>query len=147
MSEEKSLSAKQLAVIEDLFEGEQEHEILKKHKLSRKIYEKWLVNEAFKDQLDRRITWEYRRSELMLARKARQAVSNLVKLTEPEKGEIARKACVDLITISANRSAGNNTIQAVNPSPSPESPPFTHETAGKLLAVLAKEKTAENVVS
>ena len=146
MSEEKSLSARQLAVIEDLFEGEQEHEILKKHKLSRKRYEKWLADEAFKDQLNRRITFEYRRSELILARKACQAVSKLAGLTDSQQSETARKACVDLITISANHSAGTQTTPGDNPAPSPESPPFTQDTAGKLLAVLAEEKTAENVV-
>jgi len=139
MSKEKVLSAKQLAVIEDLFEGKQEQEILKKHKLSRKLYEKWLANETFNRRLDRRAEWENRRSELMLARKAREAVSSLVKLTESKQSETARKACVDLITISANRSAGSSATQADNPASSPDSQPLPPETAGKLLAVLAEE--------
>jgi len=139
MSREKPLSAKQLAVIDDLFEGTQEREILKKHNLSRKLYEKWLADDAFNRRLDRRIEWENRRGEFMLARKARDAVSSLVKLTEQEKGETARKACIDLITISANRSAGSSAMQADNPAPGPESPPILPETASKLLAVLAED--------
>ena len=141
MSKEKPLSAKQFAVIEDLFEGElKEREILKKHNLSRKLYEKWLVDESFNDQLDRRAEWEYRHSELMLARKAREAVSNLVALTKSKQQETARKACVDLITISANRASGTNPPPDENPVPPPESPPLSPETAGKLLAVLAEQQ-------
>ena len=147
MSKEKSLSAKQLAVIEDLFEGKKEQEILKKHNLSRKLYEKWLADETFNRRLDRCAEWENRRSEFMLARSARDAVSKLAGLTKSQQSETARKACVDLITISANRSAGSQTTPGDNPAPSSESPSLTHETASKLLAVLAKEKTAENAVS
>jgi hypothetical protein len=74
-------------------------------------------------------------------------VSNLAGLTKSEQSETARKACVDLITISANRSAGSQTTPGDNPAPSPESPSLPPETASKLLAFLAKEKTAVNVVS
>jgi hypothetical protein len=142
MSKEKSLSAKQLAVIEDLFEDElQERLMLEKHKLSRKLYNKWLADESFNRQLDRRVKWENRRSEFLLARKARDAVSSLVKLTESGKGETARKACLDIITISANRSAADTiSAQADNPAPSPESTPLPPETAGKILAVLAEQQ-------
>ena len=146
MSKEKPLSAKQLDVIEDLFEGKQEQEILEKHKLSKKLYNKWLADESFNNQLDRRIEWENRRSEFILARKARQAVSNLVGLTESKQPETARKACLDIITISANlltgtRLAGTPAVPGDNPTSPPGSPNFSHETAGKLLAVLAEEKT------
>jgi len=142
MSKEKPLSAKQFAVIEDLFEGKQEREILEKHKLSRKLYNKWLADKSFNRQLDRRVEWENRRSELMLARKARDAVSNLVKLTGCQTLETARKACLDIITMRANRSAGTNAPQGDNPTPPSESPQFSPETAGKILAVLAEEKNA-----
>ena len=141
MSKEKPLSAKQLAVIEDLFDGGlQEREILKKHNLSRKLYEKWLADEAFNSYLDRNITWEYRKSEFMLARKAREAVSELVGLTKSQQSETARKACLDIITMRANRSAGSSSTPGDNPALLPDSPPLTPETAGKILAVLAEEK-------
>jgi hypothetical protein len=142
MSKEKPLSAKQLAVIEDLFEGNKEQEILEKHKLSRKLYEKWLADGAFNRRLDRRAEWENRKIAFKLARSAREAVSKLAGLTDSKQAETARKACVDLITISANRSAAGSASQADNPAPSPESTPLPPETASKLLAVLAEEKTA-----
>jgi len=141
MSKEKPLSAKQLAVIEDLFEGKKEQEILEKHNLSRKLYEKWLADDAFISQLDRHMAWEYRRSELMLARKARDAVSDLVGLTKSQQSETARKACLDIITMRANRLAGTPAVPVDNPT-SAVPQPLSIETAGKILAVLAEEKTA-----
>lgn len=139
MTNAKALSAKQLAVIEDLFEGMKEQEIVKKHNLSRKLYDKWLADEAFTSHLDWRMSWEYRRSEIILARKVREAVSNLIKLTDCNTPETARKACLDIITMRANRLAGTNVMPGDNPAQPPESPPFSPETAGKILAVLADE--------
>ncbi len=149
MSKAKPLSAKQLAVIDDLFEGRlQEPEILRNHNVSRKLYDRWLADESFNDHLDRRMVWEYRRCEFMLAHYARVAASNLVRLTDtdPKQPESARKACIDVITMRANllagdRSSGTAALPGDNPAPALESPNFTPETAGKLLAVLAEEKT------
>lgn len=142
MTNAKTFSAKQLDVIEDLFEGEQEQAILEKHNLSRKLYNKWLADESFNSQLDWRLAWEYRRSEFILARKAEEAVSNLMDLTKSEQSETARKACLDMITMRVNRSVGTNATPGDNPTPNPESPPLSPETAGKILAVLAEEKKA-----
>jgi len=41
----------------------------------------------------------------------------------------------------ANRSAGTNVTPGENPASPPESPPFSPETAGKILSVLAEEKS------
>jgi hypothetical protein len=143
MSKEKSLSAKQLTVIEDLFEGEQEQKILEKHKLSRKLYNNWLADKVFNDQLDWRVAWEYRRSEFILARKAREAVSNLIKLTECQNPETARKACLDIITMRANLSTGTPTTPSENRTLlASDIPELTLENAGKVLAVLAEGKKA-----
>jgi len=144
MSKEKPLSARQLAVIEDLFEDKQEQEILEKHNLSRKLYNKWLSDGAFTSHLDRRIVWEYRRCEFMLAHHALEAVTNLVKLTDPKQPETARKACLDIITMrsAANRLADSPAVPGDNPTSPPESLNLSSEAAGKILAVLAEEKTA-----
>ena len=147
MTNAKALSAKQFAVMEDLFVGElQEQAILENHNISRKLYDKWLADEGFNDHLDRRKVWEYRRSEFMLAYYTRVAVSNLVQLTDCKTPEAARKACLDIITMRANllagtRLAGTPAMPGDNPTPVPESPNLSPETAGKILAVLAEEKT------
>lgn len=137
----KPLSAKQLAVIEDLLLGEAEEQaILENHNISRKLYDKWLADESFIEHLDRWMVWEYRRGELMLACSVRKAVSNLMELTKSKQSETARKACIDIITISGNCLSHRQSAQVDNPASSPESPQFTSETAGKLLAVLAEAK-------
>ena len=142
----RPLSTRQFAVIEDLFEGEMEEQvILEKHKLSRKLYDKWLADEVFTGWLDKRLAWEYRRSEFMLARYTRVAVSNLVRLTDCKKPETARKACLDIITMRANvlagaRSSGTTVLPGNNPKLPPESPNLSPETTGKFLAILAEAK-------
>ncbi len=145
MIKAKPLSAKQLAVIDDLFEGRlEEQEILEKHNISRRLYDKWLADEGFNEHLDRCMVWEYRRCEFMLAHYARVAASNLVQITDPDpkKPEAARKACIDIITMRANRLAGPPAVPVDNPTPTSESLNLSPETTGKLLAVLAEEKTA-----
>ena len=144
MTNAKPLSAKQLAVIDDLFKGRlEEQEILEKHNLSRRLYDKWLADEGFNDHLDRRMVWEYRRCEFMLAHYARVAASNLVQITDPDpqKPEAARKACIDIITMRANLLAGISATPDDNPTPAPEFPNLLPEITGKILAVLAEEKT------
>lgn len=144
----KPLNAKQLAVVVDLFEGRmEEQDMLKKHNISRKLYDRWLADEGFNDHLDRRMVWEYRRCEFMLAHYARVAASNLVRLTDCKSEEAARKACIDIITMRANllagtRSSGTAALPGDNPKSPPETPNLLPETAGKILAVLAEEKNA-----
>jgi hypothetical protein len=152
MSKPKPLSTKQLAVIDDLFEGRMEEpDMLKRHNISRKLYDRWLADEDFNNHLDRRMVWEYRRCEFMLAYYARVAASNLVRLTDadPKQPESARKACIDIITMRANLLAGSRSsvaasLPADNPGLLPESMSLAPETAGKLLAVLAEEKTIDS---
>jgi len=139
MAKAKLLSAKQLAVIEDLFEGKQEQAILDKHKLSRKLYDKWLADDSFNRRLDSRIQWEYRKSAFKLARNAPDAVSELMNLTKSKQSETARKACLDIITMQAARLAGTPAVPGDNPTP-PDSPQLSSETAGKILAVLAEQQ-------
>jgi hypothetical protein len=151
MSKPKALNSKQLAVIDDLFEGRlEEPEMLKNHNISRKLYDRWLADEGFNEYLDRRMVWEYRRCEFMLAHYARVAASNLVRITDPDpkQPEAARKACIDIITMRANllasnRSSGTPALPGGNSKLLPESTNLAPETAGKILAVLAEEKNAE----
>ena len=148
MSKAKPLSAKQLAVIDDIFEGRMEEPgMLKKHNISRELYDMWLADEDFNDHLDRRMVWEYRRCEFMLAHYARVAASNLVRLTDCKSEEAARKSCIDIITMRANllvgtHSPGTPALPGDNPKSPPETSNLLPETAGKILAVLAEEKTA-----
>jgi hypothetical protein len=136
----KQLTKKQLDVIEDLFAGElDEQAILDKYKLSRKLYNQWRNDESFAEQFEKRITDAYRQSDVLIARYAPVAAAKLIQLTESDKPETARKACLDIISmpiLTANRKAQPSD----EPQPVDTRPPVSlnAETAGKLLAVLAE---------
>lgn len=143
MTTAKQLSKRQLAVIDDIFDGGlEEPEILKKHKLSRRLYDKWLADGAFNGHCDRRMAWEHRRSKLTLARNARSAASRLVHLTGSTTPETARKACLDIISMRpADQRAEDAVPGDAAADNNAESPPeLSPETAGRLLAVLAQEQ-------
>jgi hypothetical protein len=136
----QQLSKRQLAVIDDMFDGElQKQALLEKHKLSRRLFNKWLASEAFNSRLDRRMAWERRRSEFMLARHATSAAARLVGLTVSTTPETARKAYLDIISIPAlaNRQKQQPTQPQTTNCPPPELPP---ETASRLLAALAEQE-------
>jgi hypothetical protein len=143
MAKVKRLSKKQLAVIEDLFSSElEEQAVLDKYKVSRNLYNKWLANEVFAEQFDQRVAGAYRQSTALIARSAPLAATKLVQLSKSEKGETARRACLDIISFpshtgsfadAAPASVKDSQLQKNYPELSPEA-------AGRLLAVLAEEK-------
>ncbi len=102
MVKRKKLSKKQLAVIDDLFSGElEEQAVLEKHKVSRNVYNGWLADGLFSSEFDRRIMSAHRQSAALIAKYAPLAAAKLVQLTESEKVETARKACLDIISLQA----------------------------------------------
>ena len=141
MAKAKPLSAKQLAVIDDLFGGElDERAVLDKYKISRKLYNRWLTDPAFAVQLDRAVMAAYRRSALFVARNAPLAAEKLVALATNEKGETARKACIDIISMHTP-AVSLPVAPVVQSDNRTDRPQITPETAGIILAVLAEEKT------
>jgi hypothetical protein len=141
MAEPKKLSGKQFAVIEEMFAGElDEQAILQKHGVSRRVFNRWLSNDAFLAELGRRVEWLNLQSELVIARYKALAAAKLVHLTESEKEETARKACLDIISLP--RAAGNRPTPANKRQESGklELPELSPQTCSRLLAVLAEEK-------
>jgi hypothetical protein len=132
----KSITKRQIAVIEDLFAGQiDEQEVLARHKVDRRLYDKWLADEKFVGEFERRLKSAYRQSEMIIARYATFAAAKLVALTESENQETARKACLDIIGLlrggepsSQNQDADNSANQSAELSP---------ELASRLLAALA----------
>ena len=140
----RRLNRKQLAVIDDLFDGDMdEQQVLSKHNVSRYLYRKWLGDELFTAELDIRIDSARKQSELIIARYAPIAAMTLVTLTESEKPETARKACVDLITMPKAGGQEKNAQDAGKETTAAK--PLTPAVAGKLLAVLAEEKAADDL--
>ncbi len=149
MTKGRHLSRKQLVVLEDLFAGElDEQAVLLKHNVRRNVFNKWLTNEAFRQQFDQRIESAYRQSQLIIARYAPLAAAKLVELTNSDSQETARKACLDIISLRATQAilpktdttAGMQDQSALNVS-APNLPQLSDETASRLLSVLASEIT------
>ena len=138
MSASKQLSKRQSAVIEDLLTLDlEEQKILEKHHVTRREYDRWLTDERFTSRIERRITEACRRSRIILARNAVTAANTLVKLAQGEKGETARKACLDIISLHAGQgpSVGGGIHE---PSASPAACGLTPEMVSRLLAALAQ---------
>ena len=139
MARKKRLSKKQLAVIEDLFSGElDEQAVLDKHKVSRNVYNRWLADENFCAEFDRRIDSAKRQGELIIAKYASLAAAKLVQLTESKSQETARKACLDIISLPQ---VAKKPQEASEPEQAGEQQPqLSDEAVSRLLAVLAEEK-------
>ena len=138
MDKRKKLNRRQFAVIEDMFSGElDEQAVLDKHKVSKSLYNKWLCDDGFAEQFERRIAASYRQSAALIARYATLAAAKLVQLTESTSPETARKACLDIISMQGKATdTGLKTADNEHPAPVPALSP---ETASKILEVLAKE--------
>ncbi len=136
---EKHLTKRQLAVIDDLFGGElDEQAVLDKHKVSRRLYEKWLGDEGFNEQFSLRIAGLNRQSQVIIARYLPLAAAKLVQLTECEKEETARRACLDIMSLpllsgQKAEQGGADMGQAELPQQ------LSAETASRLLVALAEE--------
>jgi len=145
MAKRKQPSKRQLAVIEDLFAGELDTQaVLEKHKLRRQLYDKWQRDEMFIEQFDARIAAAHRQSAALIARYAPLAVAKLVQLTESDKAETARKACLDIISFPS---------QSAEKPPTPVGPKSTSEnnsnrlseqTASRILSALARENNEKS---
>jgi hypothetical protein len=117
-----------------LFAGQiDEQQVLDKHKINKRLYDKWLADANFTEEFERRLKLAHRQSELIIAKFATVAAAKLVQLTESENQETARKACLDII----------NCLRP-NPEPKPDEQPedeqaseLPPELASRLLAALA----------
>ncbi len=138
MQETKKLTRRQRAVIEDLFTSEMEDEqVLAKHNVAPALYSRWLTDERFVEQFERRIAQAYHFSRVTLARYAPVAAGKLITLTDCEKEETARKACLDIVTFNG---VAPGTI--VRPAPreeqhTPANVELPPEVASRLLTALA----------
>ena len=145
----RKLTKRQLAVIEDILSGElAEAEVLKKHKVGLAVYRKWCSSEAFVEEMMRREAGFRRQSELILVRYAPLAAAKLVALTDSEKDETARKACLDIIS-AAGEDCTSGAVGKSNNGPAEtldaeQGPAISPETASKLLEVLAGEENLRN---
>ena len=132
---ETRLKRRQLNVIDDLYEGKMsEAEILEKYNVSYAIYRRWLSMEAFSEEMEFRIGAARRQSQLIVAKYAPVVASKLIQLTESEKEETARKACLDILQMPAMVSNQRKKTEVDS-----NEIDLTPETATRILAALAKQ--------
>ncbi len=143
MSSKKQLTKRQFAVIEDLFCGEyDEPSVLEKHKLGRVIYNRWLEEELFAKEISRRVATAHYQSKLLIARYSSMAAARLIQLTESDKEETARKACLDIISLPQPQADDNAALKGL--AAEEDIGELSDETASKLLMVLAEEEKDNN---
>jgi len=138
----KKLTKRQMAILDDLFSGElNEQQVQDKHNVKRCTFNRWLGDEAFAGEFDKRIEWSKRLSEALIARYASVAAAKLVQLTESEKEETARKACLDIISLPrlVDKDCGGKADGGADVSGQEgQGGTMSPETASKMLAVLAE---------
>lgn len=141
MTNSNTLTKRQLAVIEDLFAGEmEEREVLDKHNVKPHRYEQWLADERFVEYFERRIARACRESRIILARFASGAAAKLVELAATGKGETARKACLDIISLHTSaetKAPQDKTLPEQEEAAAPRA--LSPQALSRLLAALAKE--------
>ena len=134
------LSKRQEAVIEALFSCEMDEQtILDKYRVSRKVYKQWLANEYFQLELIERMKIARILGEMLIAKYSFVAAAKLVRLTESEREETARKACLDIISLPNPYTAKVEEYK----KQVEENCELSDEMASKLLAFLAEEEDAE----
>jgi len=143
MAKSKHLTKRQLAVIDEIFNGElSEQQVLNKYKVSRILFNRWLGDETFIEYFDKRIAATYLQSSAYLARYAELAASKLVRLTESDKPDIARRACLDIISMLNN---SNDKPQFQRQESKTPQQTLSSETAGRILAALTEGNQSENM--
>ena len=138
MTKTKKLSRRQRAVIEDLFTDELAEEgVLEKHHVSQALYSRWLADDRFAEQLELRIGQANRAGRIILARYSPVAAGKLVTLTECKKEEIARKACLDIITLDTVTASSKAPVAAEQDENAPSDAELPPEIARRILTALA----------
>ncbi len=138
MTEPKDkLIGKQLAVIEDIVDGEMaETEVLAAHSVLRDDYRQWLEQTDFAALLQFQLDTTRRSAILLIAAYAPKAVERLLFLAEKGTGDTARRACLDILAMpqtladAGSAAPGKATIE----------PPIDTPTAAKILEVIANAK-------
>ena len=128
-----SLTKEQLEIIDDLFEsGGDETATLKKHGIERKVFQDWLAEKDFAEEIAARLESSKRQSRIILSKYLSVAAVKLVQLCSSENQETSRKACLDILNLQKEHLEQTDTDQSAESLPS-----LDPATASKILAVLA----------
>ncbi len=136
------LTEEQLAVIEDMADAElDETAVLRKHGVSKGDYRQWLGQEAFIAELQFLMDSARRLGMFRIARYAPEAAKSLLALaTDEKKPDVARRACLDILTMPQTLADGGDEASEKGTI----EPDIDTPTAAIILAALAKAKREKN---
>jgi len=130
-----SLRQKQLIVLDELFEtGGNEATVLQRYDISRKLWQQWLGEKDFADEMAFRLDALKRQSGILISKYAPFAAAKLIELCGSENQETARKAALDIINLHRNQQQETSD----NPPALPKLSSISPETASKILSALAE---------
>ena len=140
MARRKYLTGTQSAVLTDLFGGEVGRQaVLRRHGIRAKTFDRWMQEELFSAEYYERLRGACAEWELILAKYSPVAAARLIELTGSSHDETARRACVDVLK-HLRAAAGESGKNGLEGEEMGEYSELSVEVAGRLLAVLAKEK-------
>ncbi len=127
------LSKRQQEVMDALFLGEDESDVLKKHKISIQLYRRWQITKGWNEEFERRIEDIKRRTQIIIANYMVFAAVKLVGLVESEEEKTSRQACLDILQmkpIMEARKEEDDKSQEVK---------VTNAAAKKIMRILASQ--------
>jgi hypothetical protein len=131
------LGRKQRAVINDLLNGVNKYESLEKNKIRPFRYREWLKNELFRRELIGRIDAQKRQGKFLMLHCFPDAASKLAELLASDKPEIARKACVDVITLQKTHVSQDSEQKS---EPDAQTLKISDDKAARMMAILAEKE-------
>lgn len=142
----RSIQGRQLNFVEELFDQEQEHtvqELLDKLKINKTEFMFWLRDFRFQKEIKNRIQWSNTLGQVLISKYTIVAATKLIELTESKNPEVARKACLDIISInrySTKRSIIKHVKQGWKNKKEKKIPEIdiSQEQANKLLQFMAE---------
>lgn len=133
-----------LRAVDEILKGEDEAKVLERYEIEPETFDKLLNSPKFILQVSNRIGLSIIRSKLLIAQYAQTATAKLISMTNCEKEETARKACLDVITLATKQSDATIQKEEVSEIVNSANQVITDEQASKMLAVLAGDDGDEN---
>ncbi len=138
-----SLQKRGLAAVDTIVGGKDETNALKICRVSPQQFGMLLNNADFANQVRQRITGSAIRTELLIAQYGQVAAAKLIGLTECDKEETGRKACLDVIELLRKGTQETMQKKEVESIVHASGLEMTPTQASRVLALLAEEETED----
>ena len=133
--------------MDDLFKGGSEERALKRHKIYKGLYKKWLKEERWLKEFNWRIESLERQNRIMAAKCKPVVTAKLLGLIDSKKEHTARQACENLINLqeetekrTTGPQVGQEPDSCFESADGQDATELRPEVASKMLALLAEEK-------